>query len=101
MKKNCTIQDIRNRALESFLNLDFSDKTSKKFNNEGEMIFDYLNSQKYKTETAAIKVAESIKKKIEPNIKTWAADNRFVDFKKGWLDLRFKNNKVVLKFKLN
>ena len=101
MKKNCTIQDIRDRALRSFIELDFSNKTSKKFNNEGEMIFDYSNSQKYKTEVAAIKVAENIKKKIEPDIGTWASDNGFSDFKKGWLNLRFRKNKVVLKFKFN
>ena len=99
MKKNCTIQDIRDRALKSFLELDFSNKTSKKFNNEGEMIFDYSNSQKYKTEVAAIKAAENIKKKIESDIGTWASDNGFSDFKKGWLNLRFGKNKVILKFK--
>lgn len=94
----CTQEQIQQSALEQFLQLNFAEVTSKTFNNQGIMTFDYANSTKYKSEEAAKAVRKSIKDKISPIVEDWAAETFGPTFTKGFLVESYGNGKVFLKF---
>jgi len=96
----CSIEKIKKDALKSFLNIDFSKLTSKKFNLKGEMFFEYTKSKKYHSENQAMRAAESINKKITPKIEQWATEHVGEYFKTGFTKLLYdpNNTRVVLKY---
>ena len=94
----CTQEEIQQSALEQFLQLDFAGITSKSFNNQGIMVFDYNESEKYKTESAAKAVRKEIKSKLEPIVEDWAKNTFGPAFTKGFLSDSYGNGRVFLKF---
>lgn len=94
----CTQEEIQQSALEQFLQLDFAGITSKVFNNQGIMVFDYSQSAKYNSEAGAKAARKTIKDKIEPVIEEWAGDTFGPAFTKGFLTESYGSGRVYLKF---
>ena len=94
----CTHEEIVNQTLQQFLQLKIAEVTSKKFDNNGVMSFDYSDSKKYKSEEAARAVRKDIRTKIEPIIEKWANDTFGPAFTKGFLVESYGSGRIFLKF---